>query len=181
MEGGDAQIGESIFLAGKRSSLIIGYPTDARLEEGDLLLMNYGARYKGYLTDFSRTVVLGKPNTKQRSIYQTVQSAQKAAINSIKAGELAREPFFKSARIFEEAGLIEYHYEGMGHGIGLFMHEEPFLDKNSKNILEKNSVLTVEPGIYIPEWGGIRLEDIVVVTETGNEILSKSTRDLLVI
>lgn len=179
MEGGDVQIGESIFLTGKRSSLIIGYATDAKLEEGDFLLMNYGTRYKGYLTDFSRTVVIGKPNSEQKRVYETVQNAQNAAINSIKAGALAKEPFYSSAKVFEDAGLIEYHYEGMGHGIGLFMHEEPFLDKNSKNILEKNSVLTVEPGIYIPEWGGVRLEDIVVVTETGCEILSKTTKDLI--
>ncbi|SCY21403.1 M24 family metallopeptidase [Alkaliphilus peptidifermentans] len=178
-EGGDAQVSESVFLAGKRSSLILGSPTDARLEKGDFLLMNYGARYKGYMSDFSRTVVIGKPDSEQKRIYEVVQNAQNAAINSIKAGVLAKEPFFKSAKVFEEADLIRYHYEGMGHGIGLFLHEEPFLDKNSKNILEKNAVLTVEPGIYIPEWGGVRLEDIIVVTETGSELLSKTTRELI--
>jgi Xaa-Pro aminopeptidase len=179
MEGGDANVEENIFLAGKRSSLIMGSPTDAKLEEGDLLLMNYGARFKGYLTDFSRTVIIGKPDEKQKRIYNSVKKAQSSAINAIKAGALAKEPFYASAKIFEEERLIDFHYEGMGHGIGLFMHEEPFLDKNSKNILEKNSILTVEPGIYIPEWGGIRIEDIILITEEGNEILSKTTRELI--
>jgi Xaa-Pro aminopeptidase len=179
IEGGDAYVEENIFLTGKRTSLIIGSPTDAKIEQGDFLLMNYGARYKGYLTDFSRTVVIGQPDAEQDRIYRAVLKAQTKAINSIKAGALAKEPFYASAKVFESEDLLQYHYEGMGHGIGLFMHEEPFLDKNSKNILEKNSVLTVEPGIYIPDWGGVRIEDIVHITEEGNEILSKSPRELI--
>jgi Xaa-Pro aminopeptidase len=182
LEGGDTQISENIFLTGSRSSQIMASPSDRKIEEGDLLLINYGASYNGYLTDFSRTVVVGKePTPKQREAYEVVKEAQMAAIKAIKAGVLAKEPFYASEKVFKDTGYRKYHYEGMGHGIGLFLHEEPFLDKNSKLILEKNNVLTVEPGLYIPDWGGIRIEDTVLVTEEGYELLTKSSRELIVV
>ena len=179
MEGGDAQDSENVFLIGKRTSLIMDQPTEAVLEKGDLLLMNYGAKYQGYRTDFSRTVILGQSNEEQRRVYDTALRAQTAAIGSIRAGELVKEPFNESAKIIKEAGYYKYHYEGIGHGIGLDLLEEPFLDKNSTDILEENSVLTVEPGIYIPNWGGVRIEDVVVVMEGGCRRLSKTTRKLI--
>ncbi|MFO7888329.1 MAG: Xaa-Pro peptidase family protein [Eubacteriales bacterium] len=182
LEGGDTKISENIFLTGSRSSQIMASPSDAEIKEGDLFLINYGASYKGYLTDFSRTVIVGKePTPKQKEAYEVVKKAQMEAIKSIKAGVLAKEPFYASEKIFIDTGYRENHYEGMGHGIGLFLHEEPFLDKNSKLILEKNNVLTVEPGLYIPDWGGIRIEDTVLVTEEGYELLTKSPRELIVI
>ena len=182
LEGGDTEMSENIFLTGSRSSQVMASPTDEEIKEGDLFLINYGASYKGYLTDFSRTVVIGKePTSKQKEAYEVVKEAQMEAIKSIKAGVLAKEPFYASEKIFIDTGYREFHYEGMGHGIGLFLHEEPFLDKNSKLILEKNNVLTVEPGLYIPDWGGIRIEDTVLVTEEGYELLTKSSRELIVV
>lgn len=177
IEGGE--VGVNVVLAGNRSSLIMARPSDYTLESGDLLLMNYGATYKGYLTDFTRTVVVGDATEKQKEIYNVVRGAYQAALGAIKAGALAREPFYASEKVIREAGYREYHYEGIGHGVGLFIHEEPFLDKNSKLILEKNNVLTVEPGIYIPGWGGIRIEDVIAITDTGVECLTKTARDLL--
>lgn len=181
IEGGDAKISGNIVLTGKRSSLIIASPIDKKVEYGDLVLINYGASYNGYLTDFSRTVVVGEPTKEQREIYSVVQNAQRAAIESIKAGVLAKAPFNASEKILKDSNYSQYHYEGMGHGIGLFLHEEPFLSKISKNILEENNVIAVEPGLYIPDWGGIRIEDMLVVTEDGYELLTKSSRDLIVI
>lgn len=179
LEGGSAKTTDSIILGGARTSLIVASPSDYRLQEGDLLMMNFGVSYNGYIADFTRTIALGKATDKQHEIYAVVKKAQQAAINEIKAGALAKTPFYASEKIISEAGYREYHYEGIGHGLGLFIHETPFLDKNSKMILEKNNVLTVEPGLYLPGWGGIRIEDVIVVTDDGVEFLTKSDRDLI--
>jgi Xaa-Pro aminopeptidase len=181
MEGGDPKTSETVFLSGKRSSLIVALPTDKKIEYGDFVLINIGARYKGYLVDFSRTVVVGEPTERQEEIYSVVQKAQMEAIKGIKGGVLAKEPYYASKKVLEEAGYLKYHYKKMGHGIGLFLYEEPFLCKSSKNILVKNNVLTVEPGIYIPGWGGVRIEDVILVTEDGYEILTKTPRDLMIL
>ncbi|MCT4563113.1 MAG: Xaa-Pro peptidase family protein [Maledivibacter sp.] len=181
IEGGDPKTSETVFLSGKRSSLIVALPTDKKIEYGDFVLINIGARYKGYLVDFSRTVVVGEPTERQEEIYSVVQKAQMEAIKGIKGGVLAKEPYYASKKVLEEAGYLKYHYKKMGHGIGLFLYEEPFLCKSSKNILVKNNVLTVEPGIYIPGWGGVRIEDVILVTEDGYEILTKTPRDLMIL
>lgn len=180
-EGGDAKVSENIILSGKRSSLIVSSPTDKKIENGDFVLINIGARYKGYLVDFSRTVVVGKASEKQKEIYSILQKTQTEAIKTIRAGVLAKEPYLASEKIIDEMGYLDYHYKGIGHGIGLFLHEEPFISQSSKNILERNNVVTVEPGIYIPGWGGARIEDMVVVTDEGCEILTKTSRDLIVL
>lgn len=181
IEGGDSKVSENIFLSGKRSSLISAPPIDNNIEYGDLILINFGSCYKGYMSDFSRSVVVGNATQKQKEIYSIVQRAQMAAIETIKAGVLAKEPYYASENIIRDTKYFPFHYKGMGHGIGLFLFEDPFLGKHSKNILEKNHVLTVEPGLYIPDWGGIRIEDMIVVTEDGYELLSKSSRDLIII
>jgi len=181
LEGGDEYKLDNIFLFGKRSSLISASPSNNKLEFGDFVLMNYGAGYNGYISDFTRTVVIGEATEKQRNIYNIVKNAEKNAVDAIKAGILANEPFHASAKVFSDENCLEYHYEGMGHGIGLHIHETPYLEKGSNVILEKNNVLTVEPGLYIPDWGGVRIEDMLVVKEGSSELLSHSPRDLIVI
>lgn len=181
LEGGDEYNVDNIFLFGKRSSLISASPSDNKIENGNFVLMNYGAGYNGYISDFTRTIVIGQATEKQKNIYRIVQKAQEKAIDTIRAGILASEPFKASSKVFSDENCLEYHYEGMGHGIGLHMHETPFIERNSNKILEKNNVITVEPGIYIPEWGGVRIEDMIVVKEDCSQVLTHSSRDLMIL
>ncbi|MFZ5968316.1 MAG: M24 family metallopeptidase [Bacillota bacterium] len=104
-----------------------------------------------------------------------------AAIESIKAGIPGTMSYEEAKEIFVDTGYLDYHYSGLDHGVGLFVHERPFMGPVSKDVLEKNGVVTVEPGIYIPNWGGVRIEDMVLIKENGYEILTDAPRELLII
>lgn len=181
LEGADAKSYDNIFISGKRTSLLHGIPSDKKIEFGDLVLMDFGASYNGYLSDMTRTVVVGKASEKQKEVYEIERKSQQDTINAIKARVSAKEPYYESLKVTEGTEYIKYHYTGIGHGIGLNIHEEPFMSPFSDNILEKNNVITVEPGIYIPGWGGVRIEDQVLVTEEGCEIMTSSTRELIIL
>lgn len=179
IEGADARSLNNIFISGKRTSLLHGIPSDKKIEYGDFVLMDFGASYNGYLSDITRTVVVGKASEKQKEVYEIERKSQQDAINAIKAGISAKEPYFESLKAMEGTEYIKYHYTGIGHGIGLNVHEGPFMSPFTNDILEKDNVVTVEPGIYIPDWGGVRIEDQVLVTEEGCEMLSFSPRELI--
>lgn len=179
IEGADARSLNNIFISGKRTSLLHGIPSDKKIEYGDFVLMDFGASYNGYLSDITRTVVVGKASEKQKEVYEIEKKSQQDAIDAIKAGVPTKEPYFASLKAMEGTEYIKYHYTGIGHGIGLDVHEEPFMSPFLNDVLEKNNVVTVEPGIYIPDWGGVRIEDQVLVTEEGCEMLSFSSRDLI--
>lgn len=171
---------DTIVLSGRRTSLLHGKPGNKKLENGDFVLFDFGALYKGYHADVSRTFILGKADEKQKELYAIMQKAQLSAILSIKPGITGRKAD-KIVRDNIPEEYITYYYPGMGHGVGLDIHEEPFLGQMYDALLEKNMVLTVEPGVYIPDWGGLRIEDTVLINHHSAEILTDLPRELIIL
>ena len=149
------------------------------VETGDFVTMDFGCLYEGYCSDMTRTVVLGRASEKQREIYDTVLRAQKAALDVIRAGMTGSEVDRAARRIIEEAGYGQCFGHGLGHSVGLFIHEEPRLSPADDTVLEAGMSETVEPGIYLPGFGGVRIEDLVIVTEDGCRNLTRSPRELI--
>jgi len=141
--------------------------TDRKINVGEPITMDFGARVDGYCSDITRTVCMGKPDSKLIDIYNLVLNAQMKAIKEIKSGMTGEQADEIARSVIEKAGYGEYFGHGLGHGIGLDVHEEPRLAENSTDTLADGMVFSIEPGIYIPGWGGVRLEDMVVL-ENGN-------------
>ena len=179
MEGADTQPYGNILISGARTSLLHGIPSQKAIEYGDLVLMDYGCQYHGYLSDMTRTLVVGRATPKQKEVYKIEQQMVAAVENYLKDGVSASDAYYESTKIIEGTEYFQYHYTGIGHGVGMFVHEIPFMSPASKNIIHANNVMTVEPGIYIPGWGGIRIEDQLLITETGNENLISATKELI--
>lgn len=179
MEGADTQPYGNILISGARTSLLHGIPSVKAIEYGDLVLMDYGCQYHGYLSDMTRTVVAGRATPKQREVYRLEQEMVEATENFLKDGVSARDAYFQSVKAIEGTEYYPYHYTGIGHGVGMFVHEIPFMSPVSKDMVQAGNVMTVEPGIYIPGWGGIRIEDQLLITETGSENLISATKELI--
>ncbi len=170
-----------IVVSGTRSSLPHGQPTEKKLEPGDFVTFDFGARFKGYCSDMTRTVVVGPLDDKHKEIYDTVLTAQLAALDAIGPGVPAKEVDLAGRKVIEEAGYGEYFGHGIGHGVGLNVHERPSVGRTSEDILEPGVVITVEPGIYIEGFGGVRIEDMVLVTEEGKRNLTACEKELIVV
>ena len=170
---------ESILASGWRSALPHGAASDKRIEPNDFVVFDFGCVYNGYCSDMTRTVVVGKVSEKQKNIYNTVLKAQKEALRYIKPGALCKDIDKVARDIIKDAGYGEYFGHGLGHGVGLAIHEEPRLSPIGEVTLEENMVVTDEPGIYIPGFGGVRIEDLVAVGKDGPIIYSKTTKDLI--
>ena len=179
MEGADTKPYGGIVISGAKSSLLHGIPDSKPIEYGDFVLMDYGCQYHGYLSDMTRTLVVGRATPKQKEVYRIEQQMVAAVEGFLKDGVSASDAYYESTRIIEGTEYFPYHYTGIGHGVGMFVHEIPFMSPVSKNIVHANNVMTVEPGIYIPGWGGIRIEDQLLITETGNENLISATKELI--
>ncbi|MFC1490953.1 M24 family metallopeptidase, partial [Candidatus Latescibacterota bacterium] len=177
--GGEGSAFETIVASGPNSSKPHAIPSDRKIENGDLVLFDMGTILDGYASDMTRTVVLGKADSEQKKIYNLVLNAQLAAIESISSGEKCSEIFNKAMDIFKKAGYSDKFIHSLGHGVGIDVHENPRLSENSGDILNTNSVVTVEPGLYIPDWGGIRIEDMVAVAEHGCLNLTYSDKTLI--
>jgi Xaa-Pro aminopeptidase len=176
---GDLPAFRTIVAGGPRGALPHAHPGRRKLAEGDLVTMDFGAVWNGYCSDMTRTVVLGDPTAKQREIYDTVLDAQKTAIAGIKAGMPGKEADSLARDLITERGYGERFGHGLGHGIGLEVHESPRLSYKTEDKLLAGMVVTVEPGIYVPGWGGVRIEDNVVVEEGGCRVLTSSDKNLL--
>lgn len=167
-----------IAVSGERSSLPHGSPTRKEIADGDFLTLDFGARYQGYCSDETRTFIVGNPSDKHLEVYKVVLEAQLNALDKVAPGIQAKEVDLAGRKVIEDAGYGEYFGHAIGHGVGLNVHERPGVGSRSENILEPGMVITVEPGIYIPGFGGVRIEDLVLVTESGKRILSSSPKDL---
>ena len=177
--GADGVAFPTIAAFGARASQPHAIPAaDIRLHAGDLILLDFGAFYKGYRSDTTRTFVLGKANERQQAAYGAVLASQLKGIAAARTGASGREPDAASRGHLVEQGYPEFGY-GVGHGVGLEVHELPFLSKVCETTLEPGMVVTVEPGIYLPGWGGIRIEDTVLVGEAGPECLTRFPKDTL--
>ena len=170
-----------ISASGPRSSLPHGAPTERILQEGDFLTLDFGAAVHGYRSDMTRTVVLGQPSERQLEIYRIVQKAQLAAEQAVRPG-IPGKTVDKVARdIITEAGYGQYFGHGLGHGVGLQIHEGPSAGMRGETILQPGMIVTVEPGIYIPDFGGVRIEDMVMVTADGHKNFNYSSKELIMV
>ncbi|WP_101844260.1 Xaa-Pro peptidase family protein [Halobacillus sp. Marseille-P3879] len=168
-----------IVASGHRSALPHGVASDKKIETGELITLDFGALYHGYCSDITRTVAVGQISDELQEIYQTVLQAQLRGMNGIRAGITGKEADALTRDYIKEKGYGDYFGHSTGHGIGLDVHEGPALSYRSDVVLESGMVVTVEPGIYVPGVGGCRIEDDTVVTETGNETLSHSPKELI--
>ncbi len=174
----DREAFDSIVASGPRSALPHGKPTKRRISEGELIVLDFGARWQGYHADITRTVLMGKPDSRQAEIYNVVLAAQSEAISAIRPGVAGRDVDAVARDFIAAKGFGEYFGHNLGHGLGLSVHDAKILARQSDIVLESGIVVTVEPGIYIPGWGGIRIEDDVLVTESGAEVLTRSPKVL---
>lgn len=171
----------SIVAAGPKSSLPHAVPGDVTLKEGDFVVMDFGCVYNGYCSDMTRTIVIGQPTAKHLEIYNTVLLANEEALKAIRPGKTGKEIDAVARDIIKEAGYGDYFGHGLGHSVGIDIHENPRLSLADDTVLEAGMVVTVEPGIYIPDFGGVRIEDLVVITEGAAENLTHSPKELIVI
>ncbi len=179
MLGSEKAAFESIVASGYRSSLPHGAASKKKIKKGDFVTFDFGATVNGYVSDITRTIVVGKANAKQKKIYNLVLKANKAGIKKVKAGVTGKVVDGACRKIITNAGYGKNFGHGTGHGIGFFVHVGPRLSTISEDKLKVNNVLTVEPGIYISGWGGVRIEDDVVVTRTGCRVITKAPKNLL--
>ncbi len=171
----------TIVASGPRASLPHAGPSCKEVQRGEFLKMDFGATYNGYCSDLTRTVALGEYDGKQKEIYEVVLMAQKKALAGIQAGKKGIDVDRIARDFIASAGYGDNFGHGLGHGVGLFIHEAPSLSPKGSSVLEAGNVVTIEPGIYIPGWGGVRIEDLVKVTENGHENLTSSPKELLTI
>jgi Xaa-Pro aminopeptidase len=172
---------DTIVASGYRGALPHGVASDKIIEKGDMITLDYGAYYKGYVSDITRTLAVGEPDEKLKEIYDIVLQAQMRGMDGIKPGMSGKEADALTRDYITEKGYGEYFGHSTGHGIGLEVHEGPSLASKSEIILEPGMVVTVEPGIYIPGLGGVRIEDDTLITSDHNETLTHSTKDLIIL
>jgi Xaa-Pro dipeptidase len=171
---------DSLIQTGPNSALPHGSVSDRALQEGEFLLIDYGGKVGDYPADITRTFIIGTPTDEQKKIYDTVLAANRAGIKAAKPGATCESVDKATREVIEAAGYGQYFFHRTGHGLGLEVHELPQIATGNQAILEHGMVFTVEPGIYIPGMGGVRIEDNVVITDTGAEVLTTFRRDLKV-
>ncbi len=167
----------TIVASGQRSALPHAMPSDRKIEDGDVLVIDFGAQYEGYCSDQTCTLFVGNPPSLLREIHQIVYEARRRAIEVISSGVPIRSVDSTVRSYIEERGYGEYFGHGTGHGIGLSVHELPQINETVEGVFEENMVVTIEPGIYIPNVGGVRLEDMVLVCEGYSTILTGLRKD----
>jgi len=170
---------DTIAVSGERTALPHGKPTERRLQKGDFVTVDFGARLNGYCSDLTRTVVIGKASAEQRKLYYAVLEALERCIAAIKPGKQGKQIDALARQVLERYGLADYFGHGLGHSLGILVHDGSGLSFRDKTPLEAGMVLTVEPGVYVPGFGGVRIEQDVVVTETGCEVLTHAPVELM--
>ena len=168
-----------IVAAGPNGALPHAIPTDREFEKGDFIVIDAAAKYGGYHADMTRTPVIGKASDKHSEIYQIVKEAQERGCRTAKAGVPCREVDAATREYITQMGYGEFYTHGTGHGLGLEIHTSPRFSPQSDQILSENNVMTIEPGIYLAGWGGVRIEDDVIIKKDSCEILNKTTKDLV--
>ncbi len=169
---------EAIVASGPRASMPHASVSERTLQSGDLVILDFGAVFRGYASDMTRTLVIGAPTVQQRAVYEIVLRAQEAAIEAAKAGLPCADLDRVARTIIEDACYGPQFGHSLGHGVGLNVHEQPRVSSKNDQVLEPGMVITIEPGIYIPGWGGIRIEDLVVIQPDGCENLTTAPKQL---
>jgi Xaa-Pro aminopeptidase len=177
--GADGLAFDLIIGSGERSTHQHGVPSEKKIENGDFVVMDFGALYHGYRSDITRTFIVGKATPEQKKVYRTVQKSQKLALDLLRAGVKSPDVCSEARKIIEDAGYGNYTGYGLGHGVGLEIHEEPYVRAKGDLVFLPGHVITIEPGIYISGWGGVRIEDTVVIEEEGCKILTPLSKELI--
>jgi Xaa-Pro aminopeptidase len=180
-QGAQGSSFQTIVASGARSAMPHGVASNKEIKNGDVIIMDYGAIYQGYCSDITRTIFLGKPDEKMTKIYDIVLRAQKEALNGSHKGLKGREIDSIAREIINNSGYEKNFGHGLGHGVGLEIHEEPRFAPSDDNTMENGMVVTVEPGIYVEGYGGVRIEDMIVIKDDQPEILTRATKELIVL
>ena len=181
-EGYDDLSFPPIIASGPNSALPHAPLSEREIQEGDFLTIDFGVVINGYCSDMTRTFLIGEPSAKQREIYNIVKESQQKGLEAVRDGALSKDIDFASRSIIDNAGYGEYFIHTTGHGIGTEVHESPRVAKDNETIMKTDMAVTIEPGIYIEEFGGVRIEDTVIITNTGCEIITGGvSKDLIVL
>lgn len=181
LRGAERMAFDPIVAAGPQGALPHARPTGRKLEEGDLVVLDMGCFLGGYASDMTRTVAVGEPEEEARAVYELVLRAQQAALDAARAGMSSKALDGAARGVIEEGGYGPYFSHGLGHGIGLQVHEWPRLSYHVDGPLPEGAAVTIEPGVYLPERFGVRIEDIVVLREDGCENLTRAPKELIVL
>jgi Xaa-Pro aminopeptidase len=169
---------DSIVASGRNGAMPHASVTDRRIRQGELVTFDFGGEASGYCSDITRTYCIGRPTPRQREIHSLVQTAQEAAIRTVRPKIPCKTVDAAARDRIKNAGHGSHFGHGTGHGIGLMVHEAPSLSPLSRDVVIQDMVFTIEPGVYVPEWGGVRIEDMVLVTEKGTKVLTTLPRDI---
>ena len=169
----------TIVASGYRSAMPHGRASEKKIEMGEFVTLDFGAFFCGYCSDITRTVVVGRASSRQKKVYDVVFRAQKRGIESVRPGLKGKEVDRKVREVIRRAGMGKYFGHGTGHGIGLLVHDFPSVGQTSEDILKAGMVVTIEPGVYIPGWGGVRIEDDVYVGPRRGVVLNRAPKELL--
>ncbi len=178
-EGAEGISFDFIVASGIRGAMPHGVASEKKLKEGEMVTLDFGCVLKGYCSDISRTVVLGDPSEKQKEIYSLVNAAQSLGLESLRPGIKAEDADKKVRDYFSLKGYGDFFGHGLGHGVGMEVHEAPRLAPCSEDELIPGMVVTVEPGLYIDGFGGVRIEDMALITSEGYQVLTKSSKDFI--
>ncbi len=179
--GAEGDSFSAIVASGAGSALPHYSTSNKKLKKGEAVLLDFGAKYKGYCADTTRMVFLGKPSDKMVKIYDLVKKSHEEGVKAVKEGVLAKDVFAKSYEGFEKERVADKFTHGLGHGVGLAIHETPYIRRTSAEPLKEGMVFSVEPGLYFPGFGGVRIEDLVVCRKGKAEVLGNFTKDIVVI
>ena len=179
--GSDGLSFDTILLTGSHTSLPHGVPSDRKIQKGDFVLFDFGATYKGYHSDMTRTVAVGSATDEMKEMYNLVLDAQLAGISALKSGVKCADVYKAAYDVFETKNMGKYFRHSLGHGVGLDIHEGYSASPRNEDTFKVNNVTSVEPGIYIPDKFGIRIEDVCIVKENGCENISTVSKELLIL
>ncbi len=177
--GAEGMSFETIVAAGRRSALPHGRASSQPIPGNGFVVLDFGVILAGYCSDMTRTVHVGRPSARARAMYDAVHEAQQAGLDAVRPGAAVSQVDVAARSVLRRAGLGSYFTHSTGHGVGLEIHEAPRLGKGQREILQPAMVVTIEPGVYIPGLGGVRIEDMVAVTDTGYEVLTPTPKELI--
>jgi Xaa-Pro aminopeptidase len=179
--GAECDAFDPIVASGRRGALPHARASSKIIRRGEMVVLDFGCRYRGYHSDMTRTIAVGRPSAEMKKVYQIVLDAQMKAIDLIRSGVLARSVDAVARRHIKQSGYGRYFIHSLGHGLGIQIHEPLRLSVLSRAVLETGNVVTIEPGIYIPGCGGVRIEDDVVVNDHGCSVLTRSPKKLIIV
>ena len=179
--GSDGLSFDTILVSGPNTSMPHGVPSDRKLKKGEFVLFDFGATFRGYHSDMTRTIALGSADDEMREMYYLVLKAQEAGIKALKAGEKCADVYKAAYDVLDEKNMAQYFRHGLGHGVGIEIHEGFNASPRSKDTYEIGNATSIEPGIYLPDKFGIRIEDVCIVTENGCENISTVNKELVIL